>query len=233
MLAFLCSAPGAGAETARILRFDKNVVDLGTVKEDASPVTVIFEGVNISDKPVQILDVMVRCRCVNFEFERKAVAPGQKVRIKATFNPKNLFAARKEYLTVVATNGDYKKFSTLQIKAYVDNGKTEAEVYYPHTLSEKLRMDLPGAGFKMRNAGEKPSFTITLFNDSDKAVKLGWKSSRRVSCDMGTRIDPHSKMEVTIIYDTSGMKAGEWEDAIHIWQDGKQIKDIKLKGAIK
>ena len=74
--------PIQAGETARLLRFSPNVIDVGTIRYDGGPVTVTFVCENISSKAVTILDVHPQCGCTRPVFQREAIAPGATAKVE-------------------------------------------------------------------------------------------------------------------------------------------------------
>ena len=216
LAAVLSWASFAQETTPRILRFDPNVIEIGTVRFDGGPVTVTFEGENIASKPVTILDVRAQCGCTVPTFSRKEIRPGEKTRITVTFDPSGTFGEQKRYLTVIATNGDYRKFNTLEVHGQVERDQTEAEIRFPVLLGAGIRTELETVGLRKRKAGETVRRNIVLYNDSPVAV-----------------LAPGERTALELEYRTRGLKKGDFSDALVLRADGKDLKPILLQGTIE
>ena len=234
LAAGLSGAVAAQETTPRLQRFDPNVLEIGTVRFDGGPVTVTFEGENIASKPVTILDVRAQCGCTAPSFSRKEIRPGEKALITVTFDPSGTFGEQKRYLTVIATNGDYRKFSTLQVHGQVERDQTEAEIRFPFLLGGGIRTELETVGLRKRKAGDRVRRTIVLYNDSPDSVRLSWKKSRRMKGTLEKKtLAPGERTALELVYSTRGLKKGDFSDELVIRADGKDLKPILLKGTIE
>ena len=221
-------------ETPRLLRFSDPVVEIGTVRYDGGPVSVTFECENIDAKPVTILEVRSQCGCTVPEFSGKAIAPHGTATVKVTFDPSNTYGEQKRYLTVVATNGDYRKLSTLQVHGQVERDQTEAEIRFPFLLGEGLRTEQETIGLRKRKAGEEVTRSIVLYNDSSAPLKLSWKGSRRMKGKLGKKtLAPGERTTLEIRYRTRGLKPGDFTDRLVIRAGGQALRPILLKGTIE
>lgn len=223
-----------GEGTPRILRFDPATIDIDTVKFDAGEINICFECTNICDKPVVIIDVRSQCGCAKASFSSKSIAPGEKGRVNVVFDPKTLFADQKRHLTVVATNGDYKKFNTLTITGYVDRGVTVEEVRYPHLLSPELRSDLDVVGMRLSQRGAVPVREITVYNTSPDELKLDWTSEDKcVRAEVPSVLKPGEKARIKISVNTRKIPSGPYNKTLYLIINGKQSAPITLKGAVE
>ena len=234
LAAVLSWASFAQETTPRILQFTPNVIEIGTVRYDGGPVTVTFEGENICSKPVTILDVRPQCGCTVPSFSRKEVRPGEKARITVTFDPSGTYGEQKRYLTVIATNGDYRKFNTLEVHGQVERDQTEAEIRFPALLGEGIRTELETVGLRKRKAGETVTRTLVLYNDSPEKVKLSWKGSRRMRGTLESKVlEPGARTSLVLTYRTKGLRSGDFSDELVIRANGKALKPVVLKGTIE
>jgi hypothetical protein len=80
----------------------------------------------------------------------KPVKPGGKGTVEVTFDPKDRYGDFSIGLTVIAGNGNYRKFNTLVVKGYVISRIPEAEIRYPYALSAALRADNRAIGMRQR-----------------------------------------------------------------------------------
>lgn len=70
------------------LRFDSEVVQIGTVGEDDAPRTCRFAFVNAGRAPLVVTRVAASCGCTVPTFSSEPVAPGHRAEITVRFNPK-------------------------------------------------------------------------------------------------------------------------------------------------
>lgn len=223
-----------GEGTPRILRFEPAVIDIDTVRFDAGEIKVRFECVNISDKPVSIIDVRSQCGCLKPSFSTTSIAPGKKGHVDAVLDPKGLFADQKRHLTVVATNGDYRKFNTITVTGYVDRGITEEELRYPHELAPGLRADVDVVGMRLSRRGEVAVREVTVYNSSDETLRLDWSSDHRcVKAELPATLEPGKTAKVKISVNTRWLSSGNYEKKLFLQVGAKMSAPLILKGAVE
>ena len=234
MVIFIPRTIVRGEGTPRILRFDPAEISIDTVRYDAGELMVRFECVNICDKPVVILDVRSLCGCAKPTFGRNSIAPGGKGYVDVIFDPKTLFADQKKHLTVVASNGDYRKFNTLTITGYVDRGVTEEEVRYPYLLAPGLRSNLDALGMRLSNRGDAPIREFEILNTSSSEMTLGWFSAdKAVSVELPTVLEPGRTTKVKVNVRTWGIPSGSYEKTLYLIVNGERSAPVSIKGAVQ
>ena len=63
--ALLVSSPSASMAQNGLLKFDRNVIDAGTMTEDDAPRTYTFTGRNVSRRTLHITQVKTTCGCTS------------------------------------------------------------------------------------------------------------------------------------------------------------------------
>lgn len=224
-----------GEGTPRILSFEPNVISIDTVRYDAGEITVRFECTNICDKPVAIIDVRSQCGCTRPSFGKASIAPGKKGYVDVVFDPHTLFADQKRHLTVVATNGEYRKFSTLTVTGYVDRGVSEEEVRYPYVLAEGLRSDQNTIGMRLSERGDVPVREFTIYNGSSSVMKLDWTSDDRcVMAEVPDEIKPGESAKIKVSVKTRWLPSGTYQKSMTLMINGNQQSErILLKGSVE
>ena len=61
--------------------------DFGSIKEANGPVSYEFEFKNVGNEPLVILSARASCGCTRPEYPEKPIKPGEKGKIKITYNP--------------------------------------------------------------------------------------------------------------------------------------------------
>ncbi len=220
-------------QTPRILSFESPVMEIDTVRYDAGPVTVRFVCENICDKPVTILDVHSLCGCAKPSFSRSEIKPGGKSVVEVIFDPSSLFAEQNRHLTVIATNGDYRKFNTITVHGYVKRDVTEAEARYPHELAPGLRSEVDVLGMRLNKKGEVSEKVFTIYNDSKSAMSLKWSSDYKgVNVTVPSKLAAGESAKVKVLLDTGALPAGEFIKTLYIYADGVKA-EVKLKGVVE
>lgn len=231
-LVFLAAGTAAG-ETARLLRFSPSVIEFGTVRYDAGPVTVTFVCENISPKAVTILDVHAQCGCTKASFSREAIAPGATARVEVVLDPSTLYGEQNRHLTVIATGGDYRKFNTLTVHGVVERDQSPAEIRFPFLLGAGIRTELGTVGLRKRTSGEKVKRSVVLYNDSSAPVRLSRKWNWRIKGEVKDKVlAPGARTTLDFTYDTRWKGEGDFEDVLVLKADGKALTPITLIGTI-
>ena len=75
------------AEKGAVMTFAEKTHDFGSIKEADGPVTHVFEFTNTGSEPLVIINVNASCGCTRPEYPKEPVMPGEKGKIKVTFNP--------------------------------------------------------------------------------------------------------------------------------------------------
>lgn len=149
-------------------------------------------------------------------------------------DPSHLFAGQTRHLTVIATNGDYRKFNTITVHGYVERDVTEEAVRYPHELLPGLRSDMIAVGMRLYRRGEVSVKELTICNSGSEPLRLGWKSDfKNVSVELPELLEPGASAKVRVSVSTAGMPSGDYQETFRIIANGVTSKDILLKGAVK
>lgn len=232
--AVLAAVSPAAGQTARLLRFEAAVQDFGSLRYDAAPVTVRFVCTNIADKPVSIVDVHVQCGCTVPSWGKESIAPGAKGFVDVVLDPASLVGPQKRHLTVIATNGDYRKYSTITLEGVVLRDETLDQIRHPHQWGGGLRTDLDVIGLRLWKAGSVIERPLSVMNDSDVPMRMRWSCpSRRAKVTMPALIQPGKTVTATVRYDTAGLPEGEYTDEIYLYVGETRYGPILLKGAVE
>lgn len=212
LAAALCIPSLLAAQTPRLLRFDDPERSLDTVREVDGVVKLRYGFTNISDKPVTLLDVHTQCGCLKPTYSGKPVPPGGRGVVDAVFDPANRLGAFSFGLTVISTNGDYKKFNTLKARGYVVSRIPEAEIFHPYILSDTFRADVDAVGMRRFGPGDGPRTRhVKLYNTTDKPLRPVYlPGSPNLRMSGPDRIEPHSEAVVEYELDPRGMSPGSF-----------------------
>lgn len=61
--------------------------DFGTFHEDEGKVTVVFEGINTGDEPLQVISARSTCGCTRPTYDSRHVAPGETIKLQVSYDP--------------------------------------------------------------------------------------------------------------------------------------------------
>lgn len=189
-------AVNAAAATPKLLKFESSVIELDTVRFDAGVCVTHFIFTNIADKPVSIVDVQSQCRCAVPKFGRTEVLPGKQSVIEVILDPSELYGEQNRHLTVVSTNGEYRRFNTITVHAYVKRDQTEGEIRYPYLLGDGLRTESRSVGVNVDTGCE-----IVIYNDNPYPVELKVEGgSWRLTFDSPRTIESHTRAKVDVSF---------------------------------
>jgi hypothetical protein len=194
-------------DTKPVMKIDSKVHDFETFKEEVGLTSYSFEFVNTGSQPVIINQVRSSCGCTSPEWSKEPVAPGQKGHIKATFNPKNRPGPFNKTITITANTNP--AVTILRIKGNViAREKTVADLY-PREMNG-LRLQNNHLSFTKLKNTEMKEATLDVYNDSDKAISIGFK---RVPSHLKLKMVPESlqpkeKGQIVATYDAS--KKNDW-----------------------
>lgn len=99
------------------IKFDKLILDLGTIKEDAV-LEKSFEFTNVGNRDLVIINAKGSCGCTIPTPPMKPIAPGGKGKILVKYTAKNKVGPQKPIITVT-TNGN-PSIIKLKMELWVD-----------------------------------------------------------------------------------------------------------------
>lgn len=92
------------------ITFEKTVHDFGEIPFKGEPRTTEFKFTNTGDAPLVILRTQLSCTCLEAEYPRKPVAPGESGIIKVTYTAKKETGEFQNTVKVV-TNSEIKTYT--------------------------------------------------------------------------------------------------------------------------
>lgn len=101
------------------IAWDSKTLDLGQIQK-GTPSDAFFEFTNNTDQPVVIAKVKSSCGCTVTSYERKAVLPGEKAHVTATYNARKAGSFRKSITVMLSNDSKYM----LTLKGQVVDGET-------------------------------------------------------------------------------------------------------------
>lgn len=230
----------AALSRPRLLEFLRPEADLGQLRFDAGNVKVDFTYTNISDTDVDILDVHTQCGCASPSWEHRTLRPGQSAVMSVVYDPSHFIGPQKVGLTVIATNGEYKKYNTLVLRAEVLRDLTLEQARHPYIMYGDLRCDMQTLGFRLTERGAHPVRAMEIYNDSpEHTYSIEFlPQSRKVSIERSYAhaplvIEPGRKVSVEITVDTSRLPDGPYEDYVAAVIDSSGCFPVILKGAVR
>ncbi|WP_295938081.1 DUF1573 domain-containing protein [uncultured Alistipes sp.] len=232
--ALICSST-ATAANPWLLRFPDPVQELGEIREADGEIEVTFEFENIAQEPVVIVEVRSTCNCAVTDYDRKAVQPGKHGKVKVIFDPVDMDGDFSKHLVVLASNGSYRKFSTLTLEGHVISRIPPLERDYPIVFSDVLRCDRDVLGMRLiAPEGFSMQRTARIVNTSGREIRLG------ASCDndnivvfMPQTLAADESTEIRVAVDGQIAPAGEtFESELYITADGTSGLPLMIRGAV-
>lgn len=162
--------PALMQQAENILRFEKTVLDVGTLTEDDAPQTYRFTYTNVSPEPVVITRVRTTCGCAVAEVRTGKVLPGETQTLTLTYRPENHPGTIDTNAFVYLSSSDKTPVARLTLIGNVLPGADEW-ARYPYAMG-KLRLKQNTMTFREVAAGKRPSERILCGNSGDTPLRL-------------------------------------------------------------
>lgn len=157
-------------EEGEILRFDRTVLNVGTLTEDDTTQTYRFVCTNVSDEAVKITRVRTTCGCTAADFHTGEILPGETRVIALNYTPKNHPGTIDTNAFIYLSSSDSTSVACLTLRGNVLPGADEW-ARYPYVMGE-LRLKQNRMEFREVAAGKRPSERILCGNSGDKPLRL-------------------------------------------------------------
>lgn len=154
----------------QILRFDKIVLDVGTLTEDDAPSTYRFMCTNVSGKTVSLARIKTSCGCLSAQVQTGDILPDETREVLLTYHPKNHPGTIDADAYVYLSSSPQKPVARLRLKG---NVLPQADEWgrYPYRMGA-LRLKQNRVEFQEVIPGQCPSERILCGNSGDKALRL-------------------------------------------------------------
>jgi hypothetical protein len=222
-LALSVSALTGQTRPPSTMRFDRDEIDLGRIREADGPVTLTFEFTNTGTEPFVIENILVSCGCTTPEYSKAPILSGRKGSINITFDPSGYSGTVSRDIHVVSN--ERRNTNRLTIKAeVVRRARTIAEDY-PFVVASGLRLDANYVNFVYIDQGKVHSQSIKYTNNSAHGILLS--ATLRDPNPLLSISAPHSVCagcsgEITLTYDLSrGNGWGMFNDEVLIRVNGE------------
>lgn len=157
-------------QEGEILRFDRTVLDVGTLTEDDAPQTYCFTCTNVSGKAVKLIRVRTTCGCTAADVRTGEILPGETRVIALTYTPKNHPGTIDTNAFIYLSSSDSTPVACLTLRGNVLPGADEW-ARYPYAMGE-LRLKQNRMEFREVAVGKRPSERILCGNSGDKPLRL-------------------------------------------------------------
>lgn len=98
-------AQSANGKKQAEIKFDKTTHNFGTFSESSPKVSCEFTYTNVGEAPLIINQAVASCGCAVPEYTKAPVQPGQKGKIKVTYNGTGKFPGHFKKSITIRTNG--------------------------------------------------------------------------------------------------------------------------------
>lgn len=147
----------------------QTIHDFGAFSEDLGAVDAVFEMVNTSDQPVRVLDARVTCGCTVPTYSKEAIAPGDTLRLKATYLAQGRPGKFSKHI-YIRTSDNPAKQQTLTLKGTVVGASSTLASRYP-VVAGPLRLKASTAPFGEVLRGKMKTVYIEAYNQSQDTVR--------------------------------------------------------------
>ena len=147
------------------MSIDNETFDFGEV-EWKQPGKAHFNITNAGDKPLVINEVIPDCACSAAQWTTAAIAPGDKGVIEVVFDAKALGSFHKSI--AILSNAEELKY--IHFKGKVVEKLKDYSKTHPYVI-DGLRIDKQEIVFRDATKGERPTFEMSIVNQSNKAYE--------------------------------------------------------------
>lgn len=191
----------------KILRFDRILLDVGTLTEDDAPSIYRFVCTNVSGKTVNLARIKTSCGCVSAQVQTGDILPGETREILLTYHPKNHPGTIDADAYIYLSTSPQKSVARLRLKG---NVLPQADEWgrYPYAMGT-LRLKQNRMEFREVISGKRPSERILCGNSGDKALRLSASgipefATFRTEPEV---IEPGNEADMVVTIDTSQIPA--------------------------
>lgn len=201
--------PPLAKQAEQLLRFDKTVLNIGTLTEDDAPRTYLFTGTNVSQKTLTLTRVRTTCGCAAAEVSTGKILPGESRTIALTYHPKNHPGTIDASAFVYLSSSEKHPVARLTLTGNVLPGADEW-ARYPYAMG-KLRLKQNRMEFQEVAAGKQPSERILCGNSGDKPLRLSALMIPKFATfrTEPETIPPGSEADIVVTIDASLIPAGK------------------------
>lgn len=148
----------------------ERVFDFGQIEEKDGKVSHTFIFQNKGETRVAMENVATGCSCVEFEYSKEPVNPGESRELTVTYNP----AYRPGFFSkeIVVLSNNRQNYTRIWIKGSVIPEQHPIEENYPYNFGSGLWMNLKVLAFGTMRKGDTKTVKLKYGNDTDKEINL-------------------------------------------------------------
>lgn len=202
-----CGVLYAGQNSDETLQFDSRVHDFGQVLTTDGALSCVFVGKNVSGRTITIQSVTTSCGCTAVKWNHDPLAPGQSVKLSATYtNDEGPYPFDKTITVKIV--GEQKPIMLHMRGIAQEKIRPDSEIY---TVLFGQWLGLRESSFKCGNLeqGGSRSDQTTVANLSSKAIKLSFES---VSDGLSVQVKPNPvpAKSHAVLYYTVTSRPDKW-----------------------
>lgn len=196
-------------QAGQILRFDRNLLDIGTLTEDDTPKTYRFMCTNVSGKTLNLTRVKTTCGCMVADVQTGDILPDETKVIGLTYNPNNHPGTIDANAFVYLSLSDTKPVARLTLRGNVLPGADEW-ARYPYRMGQ-LRLKQNRMEFNDVISGKHPSERILCGNSGERELRLSASGVPKFAtfCTEPEVIGPAGEADIMVTIDASQIPSGK------------------------
>lgn len=150
----------------------EKVFNFGEIKEKEGKVSHSFIFQNRGKSPIAFENVATRCGCVEFEYSKEPIKPGESRKLTVTYNP----AYRPGFFSkeIVVLSNNRQNYMRIWIKGDVISCEHPIEENYPYDFGNGLWMNLKVIAFGTMKNGMAKTMKLRYANTTEKDIKLNF-----------------------------------------------------------
>ncbi len=160
--------------------------NFGSFKESDGVQTTSFKFTNKGEVPLVLSNVRASCGCTTPKWTREPVPPNGSGEIQVSYDPKNRPGSFNK--TVMISSNAENGTTVLRIIGRVEERERTLAELYPREIGS-LRVKTNHISFARMTEGEVKSQELELVNDTDKPVKVGF---RTVPKHLNVKVEPET-----------------------------------------
>lgn len=195
-------------QAGQILRFDRTLLDIGTLTEDDAPKTYRFMCTNVSGKTLNLTRVKTTCGCMIAGVQTGDILSEETKVIELTYNPNNHPGTIDANAFVYLSLSDKSPVARLTLRGNVLPGADEW-ARYPYNMGQ-LRLKQNRMEFNVIS-GKRSSERILCGNSGERELRLSVSGVPEFATfhTEPEIISPAGEADIVVTIDTSLIPSGK------------------------
>ena len=197
-------------DTLSTLVFDRLLVDLGELKDDAEPVRTVFRATNGGSSPLSLKRAASSCGCAVALCDTLPIAPGGSTEICVIYNPKGQNGHQLRKVYVYTDKSSVHPSAVIAVEAMVTPGAVPRGL--PYKMGT-LFCSRTSVSFRLEKGQSRATERISCMNTGHSSLRLSvmpgflpaWLSMRTEP----ETIAPGGTGDIVLVVDRSGLPSAE------------------------